>query len=466
MIVMKFGGTSVGSAARMSEVADIVTKFAKKQKVVVVVSAVSGATNMLVECTKLASERNKPHLNKQLEKLYTLHRSILEDLALPAKVHEDYRVILDKHFKHLKNLLYSIYELAEASKRSQDLVTSFGERMSIHLVAAAIQKKGKLAQPVEASELIVTSDDFGSAKPLLSESAEKTKPYISKLVKKKIIPVITGFLGANKQGVITTLGRGGSDYSATILGNCLDASEVWIWTDVDGVMTADPRIVKEAKSIEVLSYNEATELSYFGAKVLHPLTMVPAALKEIPIVIKNTFRPEFAGTRIEKKPNDTRPGIKAISTFEGISLITLQGKGMIGVPGVSAKLFTVLAASDINVHFISQASSEFNISFVVAHGDSERTAQVLKDAFALELMNKYIETVKKEDGLAIVAAVGQGMRGKPGTAGKLFSALGSNGINIRAIAQGSSERNITCLIADTDVKSAVQVIHNAYNLAQ
>lgn len=466
MIVMKFGGTSVGSAARMSEVADIVTKLAKKKKVVVVVSAVSGATNLLVECTKLASERKKPQLNKQLEKLYTLHRSTLEDLALPAKVHEENRDILDKHFKHLKNLLYSIHELAEASKRSQDLVTSFGERMSIHLVAAAIQKKGKLAQPVEANELIVTSDDFGSAKPLLSESAEKTKLYITKLVKKKIIPVITGFLGANKQGVITTLGRGGSDYSATILGNCLDASEVWIWTDVDGVMTADPRIVKEAKSIEVLSYNEATELSYFGAKVLHPLTMVPAALKEIPIVIKNTFRPEFEGTRIEKKPNDTRPGIKAISTFEGISLITLQGKGMIGVPGVSAKLFTVLAASDINVHFISQASSEFNISFVVAHVDGERTVQVLKDAFALELMNKYIETVKKEDGLAIVAAVGQGMRGKPGTAGKLFSALGSNGINIRAIAQGSSERNITCLIADTDVKSAVQVIHSAYKLAQ
>lgn len=466
MIVMKFGGTSVGSASRINDVADIVAVVSKKNNVVVVVSAVSGVTNLLIACAQNAADRNQPELEKNLKKIRAVHQEVISGLHLTTSATTDLQLALDNTLLHLESLIYSVYELAELSSRSKDLISSFGERMSIQLISAALRKKGLKAEPVLASDLIITTDVFGSAKPLLAESAKKAKPALTKLLKKGIVPVVTGFMGATEQGVITTLGRGGSDYSATILGNCLNASEVWIWTDVDGVMTADPRIVKNPKPLMLLSYNEASELSYFGAKVLHPSTMVPAALKEIPIVIKNTFKPEFPGTRIEKKPSDTHHGIKAISTYDGISLITLQGKGMIGVPGVSAKLFGAIAAEKINVHFISQASSEFNISFVVTHEEGDRTVAILKETFALELMNKFIETIKKEDGLAIVAAVGQGMRGKPGTAGKLFSALGSAGINIRAIAQGSSERNITCLVSGQDVQSAVQVIHDAYNLAQ
>lgn len=466
MIVMKFGGTSVGNASRISDVAAIAVTASQKNRVVIVVSAVAGVTNALVAAAKYASDRNQQELEDQLEKIREIYETIITGLQLSSPEGKALRQRIDNHMLHLESLLYSIYELAELSKRSEDLITSFGERMSIHLVAAAINKKGQKAEPVEASELIVTTDRFGNAQPLLEESAKKAKPLITQLLKKNVLPVITGFMGATAQGVITTLGRGGSDYSAAILGNCLDASEVWIWTDVDGVMTADPRIVKDAHSIRVLSYNEATELSYFGAKVLHPLTMMPAVVKEIPIYIKNTFNPDFVGTKIEKNAIDTKHIIKAISTTRSISLITLQGKGMIGVPGVSAKLFGAIALEGINVHFISQASSEFNISFVVQHEDGERTVKIVKHAFQLELMNKYVETVKKEDKLAILAVVGQGMRGKPGIAGKIFSSLGTNAINIRAIAQGSSERNISCLIAENDVPQAVQVIHDAFGLAR
>jgi aspartate kinase len=466
MIVMKFGGTSVGSAKRINDVADIVKAAKKDHDVVIVVSAVTGITNLLLKAAESAANRSQPQLEKHLEKIRSSHYKIISDLSLPETDKKELLKHIDNAILHLESLLYSIYELAELTKRSKDLITSFGERMSIQLVAFAIEKKGIKAKALEATDFLITTNSFGNSQPKFPETAEKVVPLVKTLLRKKTVPVITGYIGSTEEGVLTTLGRGGSDYSATILGNCLDAEEVWIWTDVNGVMTADPRIVKRAQTIEVLSYNEASELSYFGAKVLHPLTMVPAALKNIPIVIKNTFNPSFTGTRIEKNARDSYHVIKAITTFNGISLITLQGKGMIGVPGVAAKLFDTIAENGINVHFISQASSEFNISFVVAEEDCPKTIESLKNAFELELLNKFIDKIIKEDGLSIVAVVGQGMRGKPGIAGKTFSSLGEAGISIRAIAQGSSERNISFLLNESDVNRAVQTIHDAFGLAQ
>lgn len=466
MIVMKFGGTSVGSAERINSVAEIVKDAKHDHDVVVVVSAVDGVTNLLIKCAENAAKRNQQQLEKNLEKIRTAHYDIVHELGLSETNRAELLQVIDNYILHLESLLYSIYELAELSKRSRDLITSFGERMCVQLVSYALANKGAKAKPLEATDFLITTDSFGNAQPKLPETAEKVVPVITTLLRKKTVPVVTGFIGATEEGALTTLGRGGSDYSATIIGNCLNAEEVWIWTDVNGVMSADPRIVKNTKTIDVLSYNEASELSYFGAKVLHPLTMVPAALKNIPIVIKNTFNPSFAGTRIAKSSHDSHHVIKAISTFNGISLITLQGKGMIGVPGVAAKLFETIAANQINVHFISQASSEFNISFVVQQEDGDKTVASLKRAFELELLNKFIDKIVKEDGLSIVAIVGNGMRGKPGIAGKMFSSLGEAGISIRAIAQGSSERNISCLINETEVNKAVQTIHDAFGLAQ
>lgn len=466
ILVMKFGGTSVGSAQRIRHVAGIVVDAQKTQQVVVVISAMSKVTDLLLDCAMNASRKKMAPVEKNLELLRAIHQKAISELRLEKKEEQNLSQLIGDKLFDLAILLKNISSLGEITKRELDLVLSFGERMSICLLAAAIRNLGHEALSVEASDLLITDEDFGNAKPILSDSGEKTKSVISPLLNKNIIPVITGFIGATKDGTVTTLGRGGSDYSATAIAYCLDAGEIWIWKDVDGAMTADPKIVKNARTIPALSYDEAAELSYFGAKVLHPMTMIPASLKKIPIRIKNTFKPEFKGTEIALDANHYARDGKAISTIHSLSLITIQGKGMIGVPGVAARLFTAIADQKINVLFISQASSEFNISIVVRSIDGERAVDALKHTFRQELKLKNIEKIQNQDKIAIGAVVGEGLKGHPGIAGKIFSALGDAGVNIIAIAQGSSERNISFVMNESDLQKAVISVHNKLQLAK
>ena len=461
---MKFGGTSVGTAERIKNVAKIIVDHQKTVDIVVVVSAVSGVTNLLVASVAAASNKNKFELTKNMDLIREIHNNIIVGLRLSKTQEASLQLIVDNHLLHLESLLYSVYELGEVTPRSMDLISSFGERMTIHFISSALLLLGAQSQPIESQELIVTNDDFGNAQPLLKESIRKMKPQLEKLIKKNVVPVITGFIGATKKGVLTTLGRGGSDFSATIVGHCIDADEVWIWTDVDGAMTADPKVVKNARTIPALAYDEAIELSYFGAKVLHPLTIVPAELKKIPVWIKNTFNPDFVGTKISEEVYKNGHPVKAVSTMSSLSLVTLQGKGIIGVPGTVAKVFNAIAKENINVLFISQASSEHNISFVVKSIEGDKTITSLKQAFRTELLDKRIDSIAREEAVALVAIVGAGMAGYPGIAGKAFSALGKEKINLIAIAQGSSELNISFVVKQSDVHRAVQRIHDAFSL--
>lgn len=465
MIVMKFGGTSVGNAGRINNIAKIVVDhFNKKGKVAVVVSAMNGVTDKLLSCVKMAVNKDRVELDRDFSILYELHTKTVNELRLDNDEKEKLLVIVESYFEELKKILDSMYFIGEATNRGLDLIASFGERLSVHLVTQAIKKLGEDACPIEATNLIVTDDHFTDANPLLEESEKKVKAILPSLLKRNIIPVITGFIGATKNGDITTLGRGGSDYSATILGYCLDAHEVWILKDVDGVMTADPKIVRNARTLRRISYNEAAELSYFGAKVLHPLTIIPAASKKIPIWIKNSFNPKATGTQITNDRLGNGHGVKAITSIKDLSLVTLQGKGMVGVPGTAAKLFDTLAEESINVMFISQASSEHNISFIVRKKDGVKTRNALEKAFQLELLNKRVEKIHVEDNVVIVAVVGEGMKGTPGIAGKAFTSLADKKVNIVAIAQGSSELNISIVINERDLIAAVKSIHKVFHL--
>lgn len=462
---MKFGGTSVGNAQRIKSVAKIVVDyFQKNGKVVVVVSAMSGVTDRLLACVKMAVMKDRVELDRNFSILRQLHIKTVHELNLDNGEKEELLVTIENYFSQLKKILDSMFFMGEATDRGLDLVASFGERLSIHLVTQAIKKLGVDACAIEATDLIVTDDNFTNANPLLEESTKKVKAILPILLGRNITPVVTGFIGATQNGDITTLGRGGSDFSATIIGYCLDASEVWIWTDVDGVMTADPKIVRDAKTLPRISYNEGAELSYFGAKVLHPRTLIPAVAKKIPVWIKNSFNPEVKGTEIAHDRNGNGHGVKAITSIKGLSLVTVQGNGMVGVPGTVAKLFGALAERGINVMFISQASSEHNISFIVRKQDGAKTREILKDAFQLELMHKRIENISLEDDVAIIAVVGEGMRSKPGISGKTFTALGDRKVNIIAIAQGSSELNISMVIKEQDLIQAVRGIHKTFQL--
>ncbi|MBL8122293.1 aspartate kinase [Candidatus Saccharibacteria bacterium] len=464
MVVMKFGGTSVGSAERIRDVATIVRDASKTYQVVVVVSAMSGVTDLLVQAAEHAEQRAQKSFRDIVDTIRHKHIAAIESLKLDADTATSLRANVTKDLDELSGWLEGVYMLRELTPRARDLITSFGERLSVQLVAASLVQHGVAAEPVTANRCIVTDDKFGDTQPDLKASAKKTKRTLSPLLAELVTPVVTGFMGATTKGIVTTLGRGGSDYSATILGYCLDAHEVWIWTDVTGVMTADPRIIPKARTIDHLSYDEAAELSYFGAKVLHPFTMLPAALKQTPIVIKNTLEPQAVGTHITELATPDSHEVKAITSMKQLSLITVQGKGMTGVPGFAARVFGALAVAKVSVLFISQASSQYNISLVVKRADGKHATDALHEEFRRDLSRHSIEMVKLRENLAIIAVVGEGMHGHPGVAGKTLSSLGESNINIVAIAQGSSERNISLVIDETDVPAAVRHIHDAFKL--
>jgi aspartate kinase len=459
---MKFGGTSVGSADAIDNACKVVSDTLEKwPSTVVVLSALSGVTNLLLEGAASAVEGDTKTAQGKSEQLRTRHYSVAEELIEDPAALTQFKQHCDKLIGEFSNLCGAIAILGEATPRALDAVGSIGERLSVPLFKMALGARGVSGMDIEASRLIATDSNFQSAHPDWNLTRKQCQEVLTPLLNEGTVPVVTGFMGANEDGVITTLGRGGSDYSAAIVAAALRAEEVWIWTDVDGVMTSDPRIVPEARTIPEVSYLELAELAYFGAKVLHPKTVRPVLEAGIGLSIRNTFKPEHPGTKLvsrHKEQNATT--MKAVTAIRGQSLITIEGSGMLGVPGVAARAFGAVAETGTNVILISQASSEQSISFAVPFPSAHDVVLALEKAFASELSNREIDRIWASDESVIVTVVGSGMRHTPGVAGRVFSALGEERVNVVAIAQGSSEVAISMVIDSADMEHAVRTLHS------
>src|SRR5258705_5319852 len=462
--VMKFGGTSVGDATRIRRAAEIVAAAAKEGSVIAVVSAMGGVTNRLIEAAQASAAGNRDTAVQIAETLRKQHQQAVEDLVS----HDDRRLLLaaeiEKIIEQVTGLCYGTALLRELTPRVLDEILSTGERLSARLLANTLCEMGLKSLAVEATELIVTDNVSGRAEPLMEQTKVQAAERLLPLLEGDSVPVVTGFIGATAGGMLTTLGRGGSDYSATILGAALDAAEVIIWTDVDGVLTADPRLVPEARTLREISYNEAAELAYFGSSVLPPKTLGPVSEAGIPVWIRNSFAPEREGTKITATGHPTARGVKAITAISGVSLITVGGRAIVGLPGVAGKTFSAVANAQANVLLISQSSSQNDICFIITSEDEARTVEKLREAFAFDLAHQQIEHITVNPEIAIVAVVGDRMRGTPGISGRTFSALGRRGINIIAIAQGSSEYNVSFLVEATMMREAVQSLHGEFGL--
>jgi aspartokinase/homoserine dehydrogenase 1 len=467
MIVMKFGGTSLGDGEAINRAVDIVVQTLKDTGlVVVVVSAMSGVTDTLLAAATSAAQGDAETFRRARWHLSDRHRLAMTE----AISHEETRLQLMEEIEALlsdfESLCRSIHVLGELTARGSDAVASLGERLTARILAAALRDRGERATAVEATEAIVTNGRHGSATPLMDDTREAAQARLMPLLAEGVTPVVTGFIAATQKGATTTLGRGGSDYTAAILGACLDADEVWLWTDVDGVMTADPRVVPEARTLPEISYAEAAELSYFGAKVLHPKTILPAVERGISLRIVNTFNPSKPGTLIVAEAQPSEFAVKGITSIEDLSLVTVEGRGMLGVPGIAARVFTAVAQEGISVLMISQSSSEQNICFVIRQESVERALKALEVAFETELARRNVDRIWAQNGVAIVAVVGAEMKGTPGIAAKVFGALGKHGVNVISIAQGSSEYNISFVVDEGDMEDAVRYIHQEFELGR
>lgn len=459
-LVMKFGGTSVGSSQAIRQAANIVQgEVSRWDNLAVVVSAMSGVTDALICCAQTAVMGNVDQYEEIITALYEKHAGAIDELLIFDEKRKRLLLDLDGLFETLQTLCRGIHIMGELTPRGMDAVVSLGERMNSRLFSTVLQQQGIHSQPLDATRLIVTDSSFQHAQPIMDATRMKTSETLNPLFQEKIIPVITGFIAATEEGITSTLGRGGSDYTAAILGDCLDAEEVWTWTDVDGVMTADPRIVSDARFISEVSYSEIAEMAYFGAKVLHPKTIRPVVERNIPLWVKNTFNPACPGTRIDGTHRAGDGHITAVTAIRGLSLVTVEGHGMLGVPGIAARTFAAVASHDASVLMISQSSSEQSICFVIP---SEAVAQVIEDIeeeMALELARHDIDRVWAQPDVVIVTAIGAGMRQIPGVSARLFGALGKERINVIAIAQGSSEYSISVVVDAADADRAVRKIH-------
>ncbi len=459
-LVMKFGGTSVGSAQAITLAADLVHREAPKwQHIVVIVSAMRGVTDALIQGAVTAAHGDDHTYRGIVADLRVRHTLAVAELLSDAGARTSLLVTIEGYLDEFASFCRSIHVLGEVTPRAMDTISSLGERMNARVVAAMLQEAGLPARAVDATDVIVTDQRFQQATPLMDATRERVREFLVPLLQQGILPVITGFIGATRDGVTTTLGRGGSDYSASILGAALDADEVWTWTDVDGVLTADPRIVPEARVIPELSYAEVGELAYFGAKVLHPKTIHPVVEHNIPLWVKNTFNPTCPGTRIVSDPIGTRGTVKAVTAITGLSMVTVDGRGMMGVPGIAARTFAAVASQGASVLMISQASSEQSICFVIPTADVNAVVAALEEELALEITRRDIDRVWSMSDIVIVSAVGAGLRGTPGVAAALFNALAAQAINIVAIAQGSSDCSISLVVNADQATQAVRQIH-------
>lgn len=454
MKVMKFGGTSLSDADGIQRVAQIIME---EKGDVIICSAFSGITNDLINSGERAANGDQSY-KKLYNNIVQRHQRTIERLSLD----HDYELIIqiDEIHKELEKMLEGVFLIREFSRRTRDLVMSFGEKVSSRLLTSYLKANHKQAEFCDSYHLIYTDGVFGNARINPERSSKKIMEVLTS--EDKSVKIVPGFTGRTENGVITTLGRGGSDLTATFIGSVLRAEEVQIWTDVYGFMSADPNKVKDAFSLDVLSYDEALELSYFGAKVLLPHSIRPAKEKGVPIVIKNTFDQTFKGTRVSKATVPLKDFAKGITSIDSVSLINIKGTGMIGVRGISARIFRTLAENDINAILISQASSEQSVCVAVQPDVTLTACNSLRKEFQLEMMTKRIDEIEVDTNLSIVAVVGDKMRNTPGVAGRIFNAFGEKGVNVVAIAQGASELNISIVISNEDEERALNSLHNAF----
>ena len=456
MKVLKFGGSSLADEKRIAKVRDIISQEVQDDRIAVVFSAMQGVTDMLIDSARTA-ESGKAGFLDCLTDIRKKHVQTLEKL-IGKDSRERTRENLENLFKELEEILHGVQLIRECSLRNLDLIMSFGERMCCCLVTAYLGENGLEAELIDAKEIILTNDHFGAAQ-VLPASYQKIKKRLDSVRKTAVIP---GFIGATEEGVTTTLGRNGSDFTASLIGAGVGSASIEIWTDVDGVLSADPRCVAEAFVIPELSYQEAMELSYFGAKVIHPSTMIPAIEKDIPILIKNTFRPEAPGTLISSHAKPRSTPITGIASIEDVALVNIEGGGMIGIPGIAARILTALAGERVNIIMISQASSEHSICLVFHKRETPNVRRTLENELKEEIADGRIEQPDIRQNLGIIAVIGENMRGTPGISGRLFSSLGDEDINVQAIAQGSSERNISFVAAGEDRERALIAIHRKF----
>ncbi len=457
MKVLKFGGTSVGSAENINKVISILEDYSKNDSIICAVSAVGGITDKLLLAGNYAKNKNK-QFKDVLEGIEESHFNIVN--ALIPNNNESVMAFVESKLDELKSLLDGIFLINELSPKTSDKLVSFGELLSSYIIAETMKSRGLSADRKNSQELIITDSNFTKAEVDFAITNENIQEYFKNVIQR--ITIIPGFVSKSVTGDITTLGRGGSDYTAAIVAAALKVDQLEIWTDVSGMFTTNPKQVKQAYPIDKISYQEAMELSHFGAKVLYPPTVQPVLDLNIPIHIKNTLAPEEVGTVISNNEENTNAPVKGISNIDGIALITLQGSGMIGIPGFSKRLFETLSQEKINIILITQASSEHSICIGINEQDVNKAKTAIDGAFENEIALGKIDPLITENELSIIALVGDKMKNHQGISGKMFSTLGRNNINIRAIAQGASEKNISAVISKKDVKKALNAIHEQF----
>jgi aspartate kinase len=458
LLVMKFGGTSVGSAERMRTVARLSAEQRRKRPVVIVVSAMSGITDLLIETTKHAEAGDRAGRDGNIRKLEERHIQACQQL-LPRANQKHVLEGIRQLVAEFQRITHGMLMLNDRPPRSVDEAIAIGERLSALMIAACLEAEGTEAGAVNAAELIVTDAVFGSASPLMEQTTEKARARLLPLIRRSILPVVTGFNGATADGRPTTLGRGGSDFSASILSAALGARELWIWTDVDGIMTADPRLVPDAAVLEEVTYREAAELAYNGAKVLHPRTLAPLVESQIPVWSKNSFAPEKRGTKIVPRIT-TSNGARAVTSMARVALVSLE-PAHATLPGaqVMARALDALARTNVEVLSLSSSSYRQSFCFLVRSEELDRAVEALESALALELAHGYLRPIDINHEVGLLAVVGEGMQGTPGLAGRIFTAISREKINIIAIAQGSSELTIAIVVKRDGLEAAVRAVH-------
>ena len=463
ILVIKFGGTSVGNAEAMQQVAlQIQAAQQEWSRLVVVVSAVSGVTDLLLSGANLASLGNEQGAYEAANELNDKHREIINKLVQSKKEQQFVENRLDTHVKEFSSLCHAIYVLGEASPRALDAVSSLGERISVNILAARLRELQCDAKSVLSSKLIRTDSYFQAANPDMVSTRDMSRKHLFPILEREIVPIVTGFIGSTDTGATTTLGRGGSDYSAAILAVALDASELWICTDVDGVMTTDPRIASNAKTLNTIAHNEIVELASAGAQVVHPKAIGVVMAQNIDLWIRNTFNPEGSATKVvpDTEVNRTlKRGAKAVTAVRSQSLISLEGRGMLGVQGIAARTFDAAARTNASVTLISQTSSEQSILFAVPNIVAKKVVLELEREFYREFEWNNIEAVNVQDNVVIVTVIGSGLFDTSEFAGKLFTTLGENKINVLSIAQGTSGGSISVVVAESDTNNSVRAIH-------
>jgi aspartate kinase len=465
-LVMKFGGTSVGTVSAMRQAVEITVDVHREwERLVVVTSALAGVTDLLINSATSAMRGDLAPFQQAKTELAERHFSLIDGLVSRAERQEAIRRQISGLFTEFSNLCHAIHVLGECTPRAMDAVAGLGERMSVPILAAAAESAGLPVQAFESTAFIITDDHFQNALPDMLETTRRTHQVLDPILSEGIVPVVTGFIGATPSGLPTTLGRGGSDFTASIMALALQADEVWIWTDVDGVMTADPRLVPQARSLPVLSYREVAELAHFGAKVLQPRSIFPVIQAGIPVRVCNTFNPTHPGTRLVSDNGSNGYGmIKAMAALRGLQLITLCGRGMLGVPGVAGRVFSSTASTGISIPWILQSTSEQSICFAVPKESVGIVLQALRRDLSQEFERQDIDRAEGDEEVDIITLLCPGIRTTPGVAAKIFNVLSGASINVLAISFGASDQSINLVFSAADTIAALQALHELTTL--